>query len=55
MDNKVTGNGSLNGEIRIGFFICHCGVNISSIVNVTEVRDYIAELPNVDVQTPDRK
>ncbi len=49
MDNKVTGNGSLNGEIRIGFFICHCGVNISSIVNVTEVRDYIAELPNVVV------
>jgi heterodisulfide reductase subunit A len=49
MDNKVSGNGTSNGEIRIGFFICHCGVNISSIVNVAEVRDYIAELPNVIV------
>ncbi len=36
-----------NGEVRIGFFICHCGVNISSTVNVAEVRDYIATLPNV--------
>jgi heterodisulfide reductase subunit A len=49
MDNKVSGNGTSNGEIRIGFFICHCGVNISSIVNVAEVRDYIAGLPNVVV------
>jgi heterodisulfide reductase subunit A len=36
-----------NPEVRIGFFICHCGVNISSTVNVTEVRDYVANLPNV--------
>ncbi|MCU0372428.1 MAG: FAD-dependent oxidoreductase [Ignavibacteria bacterium] len=34
-------------DIRIGFFICHCGVNISSVVNVAEVRDYIGTLPNV--------
>jgi len=38
-----------NGEVRIGFFICHCGVNISSTVNVADVRDYIATLPNVVV------
>ena len=38
-----------NGEVRIGFFICHCGVNISSVVNVAEVRDYVATLPNVVV------
>lgn len=49
MQNALSHNGSQNGEIRIGFFICHCGVNISSIVNVTEVRDYIATLPNVVV------
>jgi heterodisulfide reductase subunit A len=36
-------------EVRIGFFICHCGVNISSTVNVADVRDYIAEQPNVVV------
>jgi len=39
----------MNGEVRIGFFICHCGVNISSTVNVADVRDYIATLPNVVV------
>lgn len=38
-----------NGEVRIGFFICHCGVNISATVNVAEVRDYVATLPNVVV------
>ena len=38
-----------NGEVRIGFFICHCAVNISSTVNVADVRDYIATLPNVVV------
>lgn len=37
----------INPDVRIGFFICHCGVNISSTVNVAEVRDYIAGLPNV--------
>jgi heterodisulfide reductase subunit A len=36
-------------DIRIGFFICHCGVNISSTVNVAGVRDYVAKLPNVVV------
>lgn len=35
------------GNVRIGFFICHCGVNISSTVNVVAVRDYISKLPNV--------
>jgi len=34
-------------DVRTGFFICHCGVNISATVNVAEVRDYIANLPNV--------
>jgi len=34
-------------EPRIGVFICHCGKNIAGVVNVTEVRDYIATLPNV--------
>lgn len=42
-------NGSTNGQVRIGFFICHCGVNISATVNVNEVRDYIAKLPGVVV------
>jgi heterodisulfide reductase subunit A len=38
-----------NGQVRIGVYICHCGVNIASTVNVPEVRDYIAKQPNVVV------
>lgn len=34
-------------EIRIGFYVCHCGHNIASIVNVKEVSEYAAKLPNV--------
>jgi len=34
-------------ELRIGVFICHCGANIASVVNVEEVMDYAATLPGV--------
>ncbi len=34
---------------RIGFYICHCGINIAYRVRVTEVAEYIATLPNVVV------
>lgn len=34
-------------EPRIGVFICHCGINIGSVVNVPEVRRYAATLENV--------
>jgi heterodisulfide reductase subunit A len=36
-----------NGQIRIGVYICHCGVNISSTVNVTQVRAFAAKQPHV--------
>jgi heterodisulfide reductase subunit A len=36
-----------NEEVRIGVYICHCGVNISATVNVAEVRDFIARQPGV--------
>ncbi len=32
---------------RIGVWVCHCGVNIGSVVNVSAVKDYAAKLPNV--------
>ncbi len=32
---------------RIGVYVCHCGQNISSVVNVSEVRKYAESLPNV--------
>ena len=34
-------------EPRIGVFICHCGINIGSTVNVPEVVEYAKTLPNV--------
>ncbi len=32
---------------RIGFYICHCGINIASKVRCGEVAEYIGTLPNV--------
>jgi heterodisulfide reductase subunit A len=34
-------------EPRIGVFICHCGSNIASVVNVPDVVEYAKTLPNV--------
>ncbi|MFN4182874.1 MAG: FAD-dependent oxidoreductase, partial [bacterium] len=38
-----------NGEIRIGFYICHCGTNIAGTVDVKEVAEYAKTLPGVVV------
>ena len=34
-------------SIRIGFYICHCGINIAFKVRVQEVADFIQRLDNV--------
>ncbi len=34
-------------ETRIGVFVCHCGINIGSVVDVPAVRDYARSLPDV--------
>jgi heterodisulfide reductase subunit A len=34
-------------ECRIGVYICHCGTNIASTVDVAKVREYAATLPSV--------
>lgn len=36
-------------EVRIGFFVCHCGTNIAGMIDVEEVAKYVATLPNVIV------
>ncbi len=36
-------------EPRIGVYICHCGVNIASTVDVAEVADFASKLPGVVV------
>jgi len=33
--------------MRIGVFVCHCGINIGGVVDVPAVRDYARELPGV--------
>ncbi len=38
-----------NGQIRIGFYICHCGSNIAGVINVKKVAEYAATLPGVVV------
>jgi ferredoxin len=38
-----------NEEERIGFYICHCGINIAFKVRCAEVAEYIATLPHVAV------
>ncbi|MCU0605765.1 MAG: hypothetical protein MUC33_24285 [Desulfobacterales bacterium] len=35
--------------IRIGFYICHCGINIAYRVRVEEVAAFARQLPNVVV------
>jgi heterodisulfide reductase subunit A len=34
-------------EVRIGVFVCSCGINIAGIINVDEVTRYARSLPNV--------
>ena len=34
-------------KIRVGVFVCHCGNNIGSVVNVPELVEYCKGLPNV--------
>ncbi|OAG27086.1 pyridine nucleotide-disulfide oxidoreductase [Thermodesulfatator autotrophicus] len=34
-------------EPRVGVFVCHCGVNIASVVDVEDVTRYAANLPGV--------
>jgi heterodisulfide reductase subunit A len=34
-------------EPRMGVFVCHCGINIGSVVDVPEVMEYASRLPGV--------
>jgi heterodisulfide reductase subunit A len=36
-----------NGEPRVGVFVCHCGINIASVVDVKKVAAEIGEKENV--------
>jgi len=38
-------------EPRIGVFVCHCGINISSVVDCAQVADYAGDMKNVTYYT----
>ena len=38
-----------NGSCRVGVYICHCGTNIASVVNVGALAEYAKQLPGVAV------
>ncbi|APV44234.1 heterodisulfide reductase subunit A [Dehalogenimonas formicexedens] len=37
----------MSEEIRIGVYVCHCGINIASVVDVASVAEYAGTLPGV--------
>ncbi len=39
----------MSEEVRVGVYICHCGGNISDVVDVKKVVEELAEYPNVKV------
>jgi len=45
-ESEETG-ASQEEEVRIGVFICHCGLNIAQTVDCKTVAEYAATLPNV--------
>ena len=54
VENSSSGAGNGNGKVdgpRIGVFICHCGGNISDVVDVKRVAAEIGKLPGVVLAT----
>ncbi len=47
-ENKTHGNGKIP-RCRIGLYICHCGTNISKMVNVVRIAKEMASHPDVVV------
>ncbi len=40
---------SKNGDVRIGFYVCHCGSNIAAMVDCPAVAEYVSKLYGVVV------
>jgi len=39
-------------ELRIGVFVCHCGINIAGVLDIEDLCDYAGTLPNVVTVQP---
>ncbi len=46
-ERKFPDEKPLSPDPRIGVFVCHCGINIGSVVNVPNVVEYAKTLPGV--------
>ncbi len=46
-ERKFPDEKPLSPEPRVGVFVCHCGINIGSVVNVPKVVEYAKTLPYV--------
>ena len=46
-ERKFPEEKQLSPDPRIGVFVCHCGINIGSVVNVPNVVEYAKTLPGV--------
>ena len=44
----------MNGEAKIGVYICHCGGNISDTVDVGRVKEAVAKLEGVEIVVTDQ-
>lgn len=44
---EYPGEKKMDEDVRIGVFVCHCGINIGSVVDVPGVTDYAGEMKDV--------
>ncbi len=44
-EGAVQGTGQ--EDLRVGFYVCHCGVNIASMIDVKAVAEFASKLPGV--------
>ena len=45
--NSLTELNKRENEVRIGVYVCHCGINIAGVVDVNEITEWAKTLPNV--------
>ncbi|HEY0196436.1 MAG TPA: CoB--CoM heterodisulfide reductase iron-sulfur subunit A family protein, partial [Methanobacterium sp.] len=38
-----------NEELKIGVYVCHCGINIGGVIDVPSLEEYAATLPDVEI------
>jgi len=47
--NDIKQNGNGKHPVKVGLYICHCGANISKVVDVSRIAEQMAGHPNVSV------